>query len=137
MLLPPYLDRQEVPETVDASSVGEAEQPGGHAWRWWRGEGGDDEEDSDDDLTTEDHSEAEEIPEIHTFGHKATKDTEDVKEKHETDLAPAEHEEGVGEEIGGVQEAEVGLGLLLALTVNLKGEYISGDSGDSGFSGDP
>ena len=99
------------------------------------GEGGDD-EDANDDLTTEDHSEAEEIPEVHTFGHKATKDTEVVKEKHEVDLAPAEHEEGVGEEVGGVQEAEVGLGLLLALAVNLKGEYISGDSGDSGYSGD-
>ena len=100
------------------------------------GEGEGDEEDSDDDLTTEDHAEAEEISEIHTFGHKATKDTEVVKEKHEADLAPAEHEEGVGEEVGGVQEAEVGLGLLLALAVNLRWEYISGDSGDSGYSGD-
>ena len=53
--------------------------------------------------TTEDHPPGQVEPQVHPLRHNAG----------------PEHEEGVGEEIGSVQEPEVGLGLLLRLSVDL------------------
>lgn len=52
---------------------------------------------------TEDHAQTEEISQVNPFGNKAT----------------AEHEEGVGKEIGRVQKAQVSLRFSLTLSVNL------------------
>ena len=50
------------------------------------------------------HPKREEVAEVDTLGDKTAD----------------EHEEGVGEEIGGVQKTEIGLGFLLGLAVNLR-----------------
>ena len=50
------------------------------------------------------HPHRQEIAQIHALGHKAAE----------------KHEEGIGEEIAGVQQAQVGLGLLLRLAVNFR-----------------
>ena len=56
----------------------------------------------------EDHATTEEISQVHSLSNETT----------------AKHEEGVGEEVGGVQKTKVCLGLALCLSIDLAGTIV-------------